>query len=426
MKIIPVVLTALAVCICLAGPANAATWTFEQKLVGSGSTGGQEAGRAVQLDGDNVIVGAAKTNVGGTVQGAAWVWTRSGTTWTEQQKLTASDAATDDRFGGSMGVAMSGDWAIVGAERDDDGGTNSGSVYFFNRSGTTWSQNQKIAGVLAGEALGAAVEMDGTTAAAGAGYNTSVAGRVDVYTESAGTWSVQQAITMPSGVGNDRFGTAVGLDGDRLIVGAHGDHIGAVQDCGSAFIYERSGTTWTNVAMLTAPTPETLANFGYDVDISGDYAIVGAWVDDAYGTDSGEAYIYKRDGAGTWSHMQTITGSDTAAGDLFGNRVGIDGTVAAVGAWKETGAATMTGAGFIFELQGGTWTQTAKVNDPLETAYWFFGTGCDVDQGTVAFGAYGTDEPSNYTGSAFIYVPEPVSLMLLVGLAAPLLARRKR
>ena len=118
------------------------TWTLQQKLTASDGQPGDEFGISVSLDGDNLLIGASDDDDNGSDSGSAYVFVRNGTTWTQQQKLTASDGAFDDFFGFS--VSVSGDTALVGAWQDDDNGSNSGSAYVFLRIGTTWSQQQKL------------------------------------------------------------------------------------------------------------------------------------------------------------------------------------------------------------------------------------------------------------------------------------------
>ena len=148
---------------------------------------------------------------------------RSGTTWTQQQKLTASDGASEDRFGYS--VSLSGDYALIGASFVDDNGSESGSAYVFVRSGTTWTQQQKL--------------------------------------------------TASDGAANDHFGYSVSLSGDCALIGAWGDDDSG-SESGSAYVFVRSGTTWTEQQKLTASDGASTDLFGYSVSISGDTAIVGA------------------------------------------------------------------------------------------------------------------------------------------------------
>ncbi|MBA7679911.1 hypothetical protein ES703_88217 [subsurface metagenome] len=172
----------------------------------------------------------------GSNSGSAYIFKRDGTSWSEQAKLTASDGAAYDRFGSS--VSVSGDYAIVGALLDDDNGTSSGSAYIFRRYGTSWSEQAKL--------------------------------------------------TASDGAASDRFGSSVSVSGDYTIAGAYGDD----SSSGSAYIFERSGTSWSEQAKLLASDGAASDYFGWSVSISGVYAIVGAYLDDDSGGGSGSAYMF--------------------------------------------------------------------------------------------------------------------------------------
>jgi hypothetical protein len=196
---------------------------------------------------------------------AGLAWTATATAQTEF-KLKAHDTAAHDKFGKS--VSISGDYAIVGADRNDDnGGLPVGSAYIFRRSGTSWSQQAKL---------------------------------------TASDASPSQF---------DNFGFSVSIDGDYAIVGAVG-HDDDGTESGAAYIFRRSGTSWSQQAKLTASDAAENDNFGNSVSISGDYAIVGALNNDDAGQASGSAYIFSRSGT-TWNQQTKLTASDAAIGDQF-------------------------------------------------------------------------------------------------------------
>ena len=125
---------------------------------------------SVSIDGDTVVVGANGEDTGGATAGAAYVFTRSGTTWTQQQKIQASDAQANTNFGYS--VAIDGDTVIIGAQLEDTGGINAGAAYIFTRSGTTWTQQAKIisSDLQAGDEFGISVSISGDTIVVGAWF----------------------------------------------------------------------------------------------------------------------------------------------------------------------------------------------------------------------------------------------------------------
>jgi hypothetical protein len=115
------------------------SWSQQDKLIASDAAAADLfAGGLIALDGDTALIGAPFDDDAGSQSGSAYVFVRSGTSWSQQEKLTASDAADGDGFGATS-VALSGDIALIGAYRDDDGGSDAGSAYIFERSGTSWS-----------------------------------------------------------------------------------------------------------------------------------------------------------------------------------------------------------------------------------------------------------------------------------------------
>ncbi|MGI8758559.1 MAG: Calx-beta domain-containing protein, partial [Acidimicrobiales bacterium] len=221
-----------------------------------------------------------------------------GTTWAQQAKLTAIDAAAGDRFGRS--VAVSGDTAVVGAYLDDDAfaGTDSGSAHVFTRTGTTWAQQAKLTAIdaAAGDRFGRSVAVSGDTAVVGAPFDDPTdtdSGSAYVFTRTGATWAEQAKLTAADGAADDHFGRSVAVSGDTAVVGAHfDDDDDAGTDSGSAYVFTRTGTTWAQQAKLTAADAAAYDYFGYSVAVSGDTAVVGARGDDDAGLDSGSAYVF--------------------------------------------------------------------------------------------------------------------------------------
>ena len=219
-----------------------------------------------------------------------------------EQKVAAADAASNDYFGYS--VAISGNTALVGAYQDVVGAQNGqGSVYVFVRSGISWSQQAQLTatGGLAGDQFGTSVSIDGNTALVGAPYDdvstNSDQGSVYVFVRSGTTWTQQAQLIDIAGAGSDYFGKSVSLSGDLALIGANGYDIDLKMMQGAAFIFTRSGTTWSQQAYLTADDGLAEDNFGRAVALSGDTALIGAYYDDVAGNaNQGSAYIFVRSG----------------------------------------------------------------------------------------------------------------------------------
>jgi hypothetical protein len=384
------VLNALAILILTTGIA------CQQKLTASDGFQGDGFGSSVSLDGDTAVIGAAYDNDLGSDSGSAYVFVRSGTTWVQQQKLTAGDGAAEDVFGEN--VSVEGDTAVASARWDDDLGQRSGSAYVFVRSGTTWMQQQKLTASdgSAVDEFGSAVTLDGDTAAVGAHWDDETAnqsGSVYVFVRSGTSWTEQQKLTASDGVTDGRFGDSVALDGHTLVVGASGDDDNGFQS-GSVYVFVRSGTTWSLQQKLSPGDGAENADFGWSVSLDGDTLVVGALRDNALGDRSGSAYVFVRSGT-TWTEQQKLTAADGAALDHFGVSVSVAGETAVVGTVADTDST------YIFVRNGTTWTQRWKLTPSDGAANRGFGTAVSLDAATAFVGAPGDDAPELDSGSAY-------------------------
>lgn len=300
-------------------------WTQQAYLKASNTMANNEFGYSVSISGDTVVVGARsegsvstgvngdQTNIPNNYCGAAYVFTRSGTTWTQQAYLKASNTDGQDRFGSV--VAISGDTVVISAPEEDSSATgvdgnqasnaaaSSGAAYIFHRSGTTWSQQAYLKASNTGstDMFGSDVSISGDTVIIGAPSEDSVASGVD---------------------GNQADNTA--------------------GNAGAAYVFFRSGTTWTQQAYLKASNTQihsqfgSLDFFGASVAIHGQTAVVGAYWEGSNATglngnqnnnnapESGAAYLFVRTGA-TWAQQDYIKGMTTTTGDKLGSSVAISG-----------------------------------------------------------------------------------------------------
>lgn len=332
--------------------ASAEIWEQEYKLLVSDNTTANDFGESVCIDSNTAIVGIPYDDDDGPGSGSAYIFTRSGTTWSLEQKLLPSDGSTGKRFGGS--VAIHGDTALIGAYND-----YTGSAYVFTRSGTTWTQQAKLLasdGEL-NEYFGTSVSMDGDTALIGAYWdddNGDYSGSAYVFTRSGTTWSEQAKLLASDGVEEDQFGISVSLSGDSALIGSYANA------AGSAYVFTRSGTTWTQQAKLLASDGEIRDEFGISVSLDGDSALIGAWLDDDNGHWSGSAYVFTRSGT-TWTQQAKLLASDGATDDYFGVSVSINGDRALIGAYWDNDNGDYSGSAYIFTRTGTMWTQEAKL-----------------------------------------------------------------
>jgi hypothetical protein len=299
------------------------TWIQDAKLNASDGSMNEYFGYSVSISGDSAIIGAPNDN---SLTGSAYVFTRTGTIWVQEAKLLASDGAPGDWFGDS--VSINGDAAIVGAPGDN---IFLGSAYVFERTGSVWAQEARLNasdGALY-DWLGFSVSISGDSAVVGAPFQTSSTGASYIFTRSGTTWMLQQKLTASDGASYDLFGDSVSMDGDSVIIGAYGDDTSAGVNAGSAYLFTRTGTTWTEDAKVTASEGVAGEQFGYAVSINGNRAIIGTY--QVYQDDIGSAYIFKNLGT-TWYEEAKLCASDGKLHDYFGWSVSINDTSALIGA----------------------------------------------------------------------------------------------
>ncbi len=337
------------------------TWSEQKKLLAV-VVANDKFGYSVCIAGDTALIGAINDDDAGPNSGSAYVFVRSGTSWSQQAKLVASDPGISDEFGSSVSIA--GDTALVGAWGDDDGGASSGSVYVFVRSGTNWSQQAKLTAsdAATGDFFGTDVSIAEDTALVGAYYDThaggSESGSAYVFLRSGTSWSQQAKLTASDAAANDYFGSSVSIEGDTALVGASSDdHIGGF-DSGSAYVFVRSGTSWSQQAKLTASDAGEWDYFGADVSVAGDTALVGETAN--FGGGIGSAYVFVRLGT-VWAEQQKLTAFDEAANDSFGFSVSLQGSTALVGAPFDDDGGAESGSAYIFVRGGTGWLESAKL-----------------------------------------------------------------
>jgi hypothetical protein len=383
----------------------AGVWTETQKLFASDGAAGDTFGDWIAFEGDTALIGAFNDD-----SGSVYVFTRTGTTWTQQQKLVASDGQAGDSFGSS--ISLSGDTALIGARWDDDNGNKAGSAYVFIRSGTTWTQQAKLL-ASDGEAedrFGGSVSLDGDTAIIGAWFdndNGNGSGSAYVFTRTGTTWTQQQKLLASDGQEGDDFGD-VSLSGDTALIGAALDDDNGV-DSGSAYIFTRSGITWTQQAKLLASDGAAGDQFSrWAVSLDGDTALIGAEGDDDNGGDSGSAYVFIRTGT-TWTQQAKLLASDGAAGDYFGNSISLSGDTALIGAPTDDDKGTNSGSAYVFTRSGTTWTQQQKLLASDGAAGDQFGYPVFLSSDTALIAALNDDDNGINSGSAYVFqeVNEP-------------------
>ncbi|MEO8846560.1 MAG: integrin [Kofleriaceae bacterium] len=394
----------------------------------------------------------------------------------QQAYIKASNTNASDQFGSSVAVSADGSTLAVGAfgeassavginqNQNDNSIANAGAVYVFSRTGMTWTQQAyiKASNSAANARFGTSVALsaDGSTLAVGAFFESggsAVSGAVYVYTRIGLTWSQQAYVKASNAESGDLFGFVVALSGDgsTLAVGAYGESSAAtgvngnqadnsVSEAGAAYVFTRSGTTWTQQAYVKASNTGPMDLYGYYLALSADgntlavtafyedSAAVGIDGDQADNTamDAGAVYVYTRAGT-TWTQQAYVKASNTGTSDRFGTSVALsaNGSTLAVGAVLEDSIATgidgnqadntamESGAVYVFTRAGTSWTQQAYVKASNTDMNDNFGSSValSTDGSTLAVGAsfesssatgIGGNQADNtaaYSGAAYVF-----------------------
>ena len=314
------------------------------------SPGGERFGASVAIYGSTVVVGAPGRNGD---RGAAYVFTRKGSSWSQQARLTAQHAVGLDEFGFSVGIFNS--TVVVGVPGESSHATGQGAAYVFARSGTSWSQQAELTAAdgSAGGDFGFSVAVHRATVVVGAPDKNSFTGAAYVFVRSGNAWSPQAVLTASDAAPLDDFGSSVAVYGSTAVAGAPAKG----SDRGAAYIFARSGTAWSQQARLTCG-PGTHAKhifvFGSSVAIYRSTAVVGAEHKDA---GRGAAYVFRRSGS-SWSRQAALTAKHRTPGDQFGASTAIYRSTAVVGA---PGTDSGHGAAYAFLRSGTTWRHQAKL-----------------------------------------------------------------
>lgn len=381
--------------IALSTTVFADTVTYIDKLLPPDGAEDDFFGVRVAISGDFAVVGAELHDEKGTDSGSAYVFVRSGDSWQYAQELWPPEPTPEDRFGDW--VDIDGDTIAVGALNDQDNGDMSGSVFIYRYDGTLWQYEDQLLpdDPRIGNRFGETVYLDGNTIGIGARFADDNMGAAYIFTRAGSTWTQQQKLTAPERHFNDWFGTQIALDGDTAIVGARTDDV-VGEDAGAAYIFSLSAGVWTLEDTLYADDPDVSDEFGMAVDIDGGTAVVSAFKDDnENGTDAGAIYVFGRTASGWIQEQKILATDDFPDFDEVGTQLSLQGNTLVAGG-------SLTRAVFLFKRDDGHWTQHAKIvpNDPNHAR---FGTSTDLDGRSIVGGARLSIVDDIRSGSAFVF-----------------------
>ncbi|MBU1683620.1 right-handed parallel beta-helix repeat-containing protein, partial [Patescibacteria group bacterium] len=376
----------------------------ETKITASDGVASDFFGRSVNISGNYAIVGAEGDD---DSRGSAYVFFNSGG-WSQQKKLVASDRAMFDWFGWS--VAIDGEYAFVGAELETSG---EGAVYIFKKDqggANNWGQIKKLEASdgASNDHFGSSVSVSGDYLVVGAEDDDDGgggSGSAYIFEKDNGgpdNWGEIKKLVASDAAGSDEFGKSVGISGDYIAIGAPYNNSGR----GAVYTFYRNEggvNNWGQQAKLVAGDAAITDYLGFSASIDGDYVIAGAYGDDDNGSISGSAYAFHRTGGSTWVQEDKILPTDGTADDYFGYSVYVSGDNAIIGANYDSDILFRAGSAYIFNRSGTDWNERDKLVASDGAIEDFFGQAVSIsgDNGIVA--AHWDDDRGNNSGSAYIY-----------------------
>lgn len=330
-------------------------WVSEAKLEAFDGEADDRFGKSVGIAGDRVVVGADWDD---QARGSAYVFKRTEGIWALEQKLLASDGDDLDAFGFSVGIDA--DTIVVGAHSDEgaipetaDGCQGSGAAYVFERTGGSWVEAAKL--------------FD------------------------------------PDGLCDDLFGWSIALDGGTILVGAPGAEIGSDPNRGAAYVYRLVGGSWLLERKLLASDGAHPDQFGWSVALDGDTALIGAFQKFIDGTiREGAAYVFRRSGS-TWTEVQRLTASDGVEDLQFGSSVEVRGGVALIGAQRDIGSQNFQGVVYEFRRIGGVWQEIGWFTAPMGNGLDSFGHAIDLEGDRLLVSNPGNIVVNPQGGTAWVF-----------------------
>ena len=381
-------------------PTNGPLWCFttisllwEERQILSGSDGenGDSFGYSLSISDGYAIIGAKGDDDNGDLSGSAYIFQNNGDTWIEQSKLIASDGVSDDHFGESVSIFEN--YALIGAPGDYVG---IGSAYIFYRSGSNWIEQEKLTASNASQYdnYGRSVAINEDYAFVGANGRSQTDGVVYVYYHYGSEWiehSILSASDYTSRLTN-LFGCSISISGDFAVIGAYGDDVyGSLS--GSAYVFQRIGSEWIEYEKIIPSDGSSCSDFGKSVYIDGDYIIIGA---DGENTLTGAAYIFVHNGS-NWIEQTKLISSDGENGDSFGSSVSISDEIAIIGAWNDYNYGYNSGSAYVFRRIDNDWIEEEKLVPTDVISVTFFGVAASIEEDYTLIGATGN------TGSVYVF-----------------------
>jgi FG-GAP repeat len=361
-------------------------------------------GFSVGIDGAYAIVGARFADRNGSASGSAYVLFDDGGGWAEQALLLPDDGQAGDVFG--VSVAISGEVAVVGAHYAHINGLEYGAAYVFRRTGTVWTQEAKLTAFDGepGDEFGWAVAIDGDTIVVGSHRHdeaVAIAGAVYVYHSNGNCWPMQAKLTANDATLFAELGFSVAIDGDLVVAGAFANNTVA-PGAGAAYVFRRAGSVWTQEAKLVAADGDMNDLLGTAVAVSGGVVAASAPRDDDMALDAGAVYVFTEN-AGVWSESAKLTGAATTQGDGLGGALSMDGNTIIAGVAGDDLHGTNAGAAACFHFDSSSWVEQTTLRASFPAAFDSFGWAVALSSDEAIVGAFNDDDWGPSSGSVSFF-----------------------
>jgi len=376
----------------------------EQKVIDPRGAAGDIYGAALAIEGDMALVASEWDDDKGNNSGAVFVFRCTGSSWEPVQKLVPSDGQAGDNFG--RAVSLSGNTALIGTHWDDDKGSKSGSAYVYKYNGNQWIQSQKLlaADGQANDRFGNSVFVQDDVLAVCAwleDQGASAAGAVYVFRDNGTLWVQEQKLQASDKQAGDNFGRYVSIDGDALIVGAYHEDAGG-PDAGAAYVFRYNGAEWVEEQKLVAWDAAAGDNFGWSCAILDDVAVVGAYQDDDLGSNSGSAYVYRFNGT-NWLPEQKLLASNGVVNDRLGYAVVMDRNHILLTAPASLSVGAGSGALYLYRETSAGWIEQQIFTPSDGAPQDAFGFHADLSGRVALTGSWRDDDAGPDSGSAYFY-----------------------
>lgn len=351
------------------------SWVQEAKLLAGDKASSDNFGLSVDIDGNWAVVGSWQDSDVGITSGSAYVFHYNGAAWVQHTKLLAAGRTNTDHFG--VSVAIENDVIAIGADLGNapilGSPAQPGAVYIFRLiGGSSWLQEAKLnaSDLATGDNFGRSVSLNGTSLLIGSPLDDdagNASGSAYVFVNTGGpVWTQQAKLTASNAAAVDQFGESVSIESNTAVIGARLKNVIDVYldlqvDAGSAYVFDRSGVTWTQTTQLSASDAFQNSNFGNAVAIRGNAIAVGSFTD----FDFGSAYMFRLQ-SGSWNEVYKVFGSDEEAFDQFGISVALGGSLTlVVGSHGHDAGGAGAGAAYVFDVSAAS---TDSDNDGLTDA----------------------------------------------------------